>query len=191
MGSKNKTRSADEPSADARRAAAAAEEAAKRTRTGVIVAAAITVGGGVVVALINMLGGQKTSPPPPSSSVTTPVTTSVTTSAATPTTTWDGTGVETVVTNTWEESVGRLVGVYFYPSLHNNLNKERGVDEGTKVRVICQERHGRRVTDTPYNGRQTESTVWDKLSNGMFISDIYTQLPKVDGDTPPDGLPKC
>ena len=99
--------------------------------------------------------------------------------------------VETVVTNTWEESEQKLVGVAFYPSPHHNGDRVRGVDEGTRVWVVCQERHGRLATDTKYHNRQTSSTVWDKLTNGYYISDIYTTLPKVSGDDPPLGIPRC
>lgn len=163
MSNKIKARKAKAPSADAERTAAATEKSSKRAFFGAIAAAVIAGVFGVAVALIN------SKPPVP---------------APNP-------GVEVTVLNTWEESVRQLVGVYFYPSPDNNQNRVNGVGEGARVRVVCQERHGREATDTPYNGRQTKSTVWDKLSNGMFISDIYTDLPKVEGDTPPSGLPKC
>jgi hypothetical protein len=47
------------------------------------------------------------------------------------------------------------------------------------------------VTDQPYRGRQASSTVWDRLTVGDWISDIYTTLPKQPGDMPPLGLPTC
>ena len=60
------------------------------------------------------------------------------------------------------------------------------------VRVVCQNRHGALVVDRkPPPAQQAPSTVWDRLDDGSWISDVYTTMPKVPGDTPPLGLPVC
>jgi hypothetical protein len=65
-------------------------------------------------------------------------------------------------------------------------------DEGRAVRVVCQNRHGALVVDEkPPPARQAPSTVWDRLDDGSWISDVYTTLPKQPGETPPLGLPTC
>ncbi|MET7968748.1 hypothetical protein [Micromonospora sp. NPDC005305] len=102
-------------------------------------------------------------------------------------------GVDVKIVNTWEASQQRLIGVNFYPSPHSNARTDAdgSAAEGAIARVVCQERHGRLVKDTPYGTRPTRSTVWNKTNTGRYFSDIYSDLPKVDGDTPPRGLPNC
>jgi DNA-binding SARP family transcriptional activator len=65
-------------------------------------------------------------------------------------------------------------------------------DEGAPVQVVCQNRHGKQVIDSkPPPDHQAPSTVWDRLPDGSWITDVYTTLPKQPGETPPLGLPVC
>jgi hypothetical protein len=155
---------------------------ARRQRTLLaLLAGSVTVLVAIVTAIAILhrgpSGGANQSPPPDASSWAPPAGSTA--------------GVPAVVQNTWEESEQRDVGVYFYPDPYTNQHKRRGVDEGTRVIVTCQVRDGRLATDTPHQHRQTSSQVWDLLSGGYFISDIYTNLPKTNGEAPPPGVPLC
>jgi serine/threonine protein kinase len=92
------------------------------------------------------------------------------------------------VTNTWSESKNAYLGTYSYRSPFGSERAGEGYGEGTPVQIECQERNGREVSD-PSTGRV--STVWDKTTDGVYVSDLYTDLPQVSGDTPPDGIPAC
>ena len=92
------------------------------------------------------------------------------------------------VTNTWSESKNTYLGTYSYRSPFGSERAGEGYGEGTSVQIECQERNGREISD-PSSG--TISTVWDKTTDGVYISDLYTDLPKASGDTPPDGIPAC
>ncbi|MGH3900383.1 MAG: hypothetical protein ACRDTA_19495 [Pseudonocardiaceae bacterium] len=65
--------------------------------------------------------------------------------------------------------------------------------ENQVIAVVCQDRNGQSVHDpTGDPNRYAEPwSVWNKLSNGLWVSDLYTDLPKVPGDTPPDKIPRC
>jgi DNA-binding SARP family transcriptional activator len=72
------------------------------------------------------------------------------------------------------------------PPVLPNLN------EGTPIRILCQNRHGGLVIDNALRpGPHPSSTVWDRLDNGTWISDLYTSLPKPASGTPPLGLRDC
>jgi hypothetical protein len=60
------------------------------------------------------------------------------------------------------------------------------------VKVVCQERDGQPHSDQdPAPGQPANWPVWDKLTNGRWLPDLWTDLPKVPGDTPPNNLPSC
>lgn len=99
-------------------------------------------------------------------------------------------GVLAVIQNTWDSERQSLVGVSQFPSPNSSDGKVDGPGESQTVVVVCQVLDGRRVTDTEYRDRPTSSTRWDQLANGLFISDIYTNLPKPEGQPAP-GLPEC
>lgn len=64
--------------------------------------------------------------------------------------------------------------------------------EGTLIHIVCQDRSGGLVIDNKLGiAPQPMSTVWDRLEDGGWISDVYTTLPKLQGRTPPLGLPVC
>ncbi|HEX3607546.1 MAG TPA: BTAD domain-containing putative transcriptional regulator [Candidatus Dormibacteraeota bacterium] len=64
--------------------------------------------------------------------------------------------------------------------------------EGTPIRVTCQDRHGALVIDNRLGAPpQPSSTVWDRLDDGTWVSDVYTSLPKHSGEVPPLGLAVC
>jgi hypothetical protein len=65
--------------------------------------------------------------------------------------------------------------------------------EGDVIAVVCQERNGQPIHDPRGDPNRYKKPwpVWDKLSNGLWVSDLYTDLPKVPGDMPPDGIPRC
>ncbi|MGH3759359.1 serine/threonine-protein kinase [Actinophytocola sp.] len=92
------------------------------------------------------------------------------------------------VTNTWSKSKNAYLGTYSYRSPFGPERAGNGYGEGESVLIECQERDGREVSD-PSSGRS--STVWDRTTEGVYVSDLYTDLPKVSGDTPPNGIPAC
>ncbi|MCY1137916.1 hypothetical protein OWR29_07895 [Actinoplanes sp. Pm04-4] len=83
-------------------------------------------------------------------------------------------------------------GVFTYPQAGRGAHYPDGYLDGTVVEVVCQERHGEAVTDEdPAPGQPATWAVWDKLTNGRWIPDMWTTLPKKPGDTPPNGLRTC
>ncbi len=94
----------------------------------------------------------------------------------------------TTITNTWSETEKKYRGTLGYTNPRTSTRTGKGYPEGATVAIVCQTRNGRPVTD-PTTG--TSSSVWDKLDDGGWISDLYTTLPKSDGDTPPLGIPVC
>lgn len=61
--------------------------------------------------------------------------------------------------------------------------------EGEMVQIVCQKRDGRETPPDSVTGKT--SRVWDKTAEGFWISDMYTNLPKTEGDIPPNGIPIC
>jgi surface antigen len=59
------------------------------------------------------------------------------------------------------------------------------IGEGGEVDIVCQAR-GELVT--PNHG--TASTVWDKLTNGAYVTDVYVDTPGVGGNFSPP-IPQC
>jgi surface antigen len=59
------------------------------------------------------------------------------------------------------------------------------IGEGAEVDIVCQT-HGELVT--PNHG--TASTVWDKLTNGSYVTDVYIDTPGVGGNFSPP-IPQC
>jgi serine/threonine protein kinase len=92
------------------------------------------------------------------------------------------------VTNTWSESKQAYLGTYSYRSPFEREQAGQGYGEGKTIRIECQERNGRSIDD-PSTGEV--STVWNRTTEGVYISDLYTDLAKVPGDTPPNGIPTC
>jgi DNA-binding SARP family transcriptional activator len=75
---------------------------------------------------------------------------------------------------------------------HDAARVPPALGEGTPIHVVCQDRHGGLVIDTKLGlPPRPSSTVWDRLEDGSWISDIYTSVPKQPGETPPLGLPVC
>lgn len=100
-----------------------------------------------------------------------------------PSTTWSA------IDNTWSERLHAYLGVFKY----RNPDEPGATDksfytEDTVVHVVCQSRHRRLVEDETM---KTSSTVWNKLQDGSWIPDLYTNLPKDDGNSPPLGIPEC
>lgn len=84
------------------------------------------------------------------------------------------------------------IGVYKHQQPTNQSTQSYGPGEGERIPVVCQVRDGQPVTDpdsTP--GLPENWPVWDKLADGYFVTDLYTDLPKDPGPTPPLGLPLC
>src|SRR5205823_3031240 len=52
--------------------------------------------------------------------------------------------------------------------------------EGQNIQVVCQVRSGSAVGG---------STIWDRLSDGTYVSDFYTDTPVYNGFTP--GIGQC
>lgn len=85
------------------------------------------------------------------------------------------------------------VGVFAYSGPSTRTARTRGPQEGDLVAVICQERGGEPQTDTndPQVDQPAGWPVWDKMSDGRWIPDLWTDLPKTLGATPPEGLSAC
>jgi transcriptional regulator with XRE-family HTH domain len=97
------------------------------------------------------------------------------------------------VVNTWSPDSKNWdgfkgVNVYRDPYETGRDSKVDAYQESRAVSVVCQERHGREITNPALH---VTSPVWDKLAEGVWISDLYTDLPKVTGDAPPLGIPTC
>jgi hypothetical protein len=83
-------------------------------------------------------------------------------------------------------------GVYTYPGPSRGAHFPDGYFDGTVVGVVCQDRDGEAVRDRdPVAGQPASWAVWDKLTTGRWIPDMWTSLPKNPGETPPDNLPSC
>jgi hypothetical protein len=80
------------------------------------------------------------------------------------------------------------VSVYQDPYETGRNSKIDAYEEGRALVVVCQERHGREVKDQTMG---TLSSVWDKLREGVWVPDLYADLPKVTGASPPLGIPVC
>jgi hypothetical protein len=85
---------------------------------------------------------------------------------------------------------GTGVATYRGPSTVSRYDD--GFLDGDVVRVVCQDRDGEPHTDPdPVPGRPGRWPVWDRLLDGRWLPDLWTDLPKKPGDTPPYGLPNC
>jgi hypothetical protein len=99
-------------------------------------------------------------------------------------------GVVALIKNTWDGT--KFIGVARYPSPASNAGRDDGPGEGASIRVICQVGNGRLVTETEhYRDRPMSSTVWDRLSDGTYISDLYTSLGAATGGQLSPHVPKC
>lgn len=83
-------------------------------------------------------------------------------------------------------------GVFKFEQPTNRSGKRYGPGEGELVEVQCQVRDGQPLSDpAPAPGQPNDWPVWNKLNDGFFIPDLYTDLPKDPGPTPPNGIPVC
>jgi hypothetical protein len=57
------------------------------------------------------------------------------------------------------------------------------VYDGRQIDVVCQ------TTGEAVAGRRATSAIWDKLTDGSYVSDYYTDTPVVAGFSPP--IPHC
>lgn len=96
---------------------------------------------------------------------------------------------QATIVGTWSEKYQQYLGVFRFrsPDVSGDTDKSTYL-EATTVSIVCQSRH-RRVVSDPTAGNS--SAVWDKLNDGYWIPDLYTNLPKVAGDAPPLGIPVC
>ncbi len=80
-------------------------------------------------------------------------------------------------------------GVYAYTGPDGRC-RSGFLGEQSQISVVCQVLHGKDITDT-YRNVVRRWAVWDKLSSGAYVPDLYTDLPK--GNTPKlvDGLSAC
>ncbi|WP_018653441.1 hypothetical protein [Actinomadura flavalba] len=94
------------------------------------------------------------------------------------------------ITNT-ARSEGHRVKAYRQPARGTLFTERPYYINGDTVVLTCQIRDGEPVTH-PGEGR-TQRTVdaWNRLGNGSWISDVYTDLPGKTGDEPPPGLRLC
>lgn len=96
---------------------------------------------------------------------------------------------QSTIVGTWSAQYQQNLGVFRFrtPDIPGDTDKAT-YHEGTAVSIVCQARHRRQVSD-PTSGKA--SPVWNRLTDGYWIPDLYTDLPKVSGETPPLGIPPC
>jgi transcriptional regulator with XRE-family HTH domain len=96
---------------------------------------------------------------------------------------------QATIVGTWSAQYQQNLGVFRFrtPDIPGDTDKAT-YHEGTTVSIVCQARHRRQVSD-PTSGKA--SPVWNRLSDGYWIPDLYTDLPKVSDETPPLGIPLC
>jgi hypothetical protein len=58
--------------------------------------------------------------------------------------------------------------------------------DGTEVKIVCQAL-GQEVGPSPSSG--VSSAIWDKLTNGGWVSDLYITTPNAGTWSPP--IPQC
>jgi len=80
-------------------------------------------------------------------------------------------------------------GVYAYTGPDGRC-RSGFLGEQSRISVVCQVLHGKDITDT-YRNAVRRWAVWDKLSSGAYVPDLYTDLPKGNTPTLVDGLPAC
>lgn len=80
-------------------------------------------------------------------------------------------------------------GVYAYLAANGGC-RTGFLTDGTSISVVCQVLGGKDITDT-YRNAVRDWAVWDKLSSGAFVPDLYTDLPKGRSAQLVDGLPAC
>ncbi|MEH1017806.1 hypothetical protein V6U90_32665 [Micromonospora sp. CPCC 206060] len=56
------------------------------------------------------------------------------------------------------------------------------------LRVVCQERRGRVITD---RSTGVQSPIWNKLDNDLWVSNLYTDLPQDEAGAARLGIPAC
>lgn len=95
-------------------------------------------------------------------------------------------GVQTTVINTGG------VGVWKWDQPTNTSGRHYGPGEGEVVEVLCQRRDGQMISETDVSpGQPAQWPVWNRLKDGKWIPDLYTDLPKEPGPVPPEGLTTC
>jgi DNA-binding SARP family transcriptional activator len=158
-------------------------------RTPLLAAAAVMLVGGSSVGLLRARTGSPAPAPPPSSSSSSCL---HATPAPEPRPLGPGQGVLVTIAHSCGGDTGPGVWRHSRPGGDMPRVGDFAYDEGRAVRVVCQDRHGALVVDSkPPPARQAPSTVWDRLDDGSWVSDVYTTMPKPPGETPPLGLPVC
>lgn len=79
------------------------------------------------------------------------------------------------------------------PSSAMSNGNSSNIPEGGILNIVCQDRHGQSIYDPEGDSTRYQQPwpVWDKLTDGKWVSDLYTSLPKDPGDLPPAGIPAC
>ncbi|NKZ00811.1 hypothetical protein HGB44_24530 [Nocardiopsis dassonvillei subsp. albirubida] len=81
------------------------------------------------------------------------------------------------------------------PHVTYPASDQQNLFDHVHVNIVCQVRNGYPVKD-PRNeefpaGYPRESTVWNLLHDGRWVSDLYVDTPKVEGSDPPEGYESC
>lgn len=83
-------------------------------------------------------------------------------------------------------------GVWLYREPSTQSARRVGPFDGDAVDVVCQRREGEIVSEpNPAPGQPDQSPVWNRLSNGLWVPDLWTSLPKEPGGASPRGMPTC
>ena len=69
------------------------------------------------------------------------------------------------------------LGVSTYAGPNRKSGKVAALSEGATIRVVCQDGAGERLTDV-VDGEQLTWPVWNRLDDGTWVPDLYTNLSK-------------
>ncbi|MFE6309326.1 helix-turn-helix domain-containing protein [Nocardiopsis sp. NPDC057823] len=81
------------------------------------------------------------------------------------------------------------------PGAEYDRSQVQNLTDGVDVTIVCQVRDGQVLADLPVPEAQERYDgywpVWNKLSTGVWVSDLYVDTPKEATSTPPEGIPLC
>ncbi|GAB2520985.1 hypothetical protein [Nocardiopsis aegyptia] len=81
------------------------------------------------------------------------------------------------------------------PSVTYAKSDQQDLFDGVHVNVVCQIRDGYEVVDEANTtfpaDYPRQSTVWNLIHDGRWVSDLYLSTPKVEGENPPEGYDLC
>lgn len=162
----------------------------------VLIAAVITGGAALIAALI--AGGASLGAPlvqrwAEDRSVSPPARNDAESAQPTPEDSGQHSSSGTARATTVSHTEGKGLYTHTQPRTDSSRGSPEHLPEGAVIYVECQERNGDSLSDPEGDPSRYSKPwpVWNRLTNGSWISDLYTDLPKKPGEAPPTGIPKC